>query len=294
MSFWEDNWLGDFNLSTSFPRLFAISSDPKITVRKAYDEGLDNMKFRHAMVGVRMELWIKLKDLCGQITFSETQDRLSWLLTESGQFSTKSFYLALQNFNAVPYKFLWKVKIPLRIKTFIWLVLRKSILTKDNLIHRGGKCDAKCVFCGKDESIDHLLFLCPLARYMWNVVSFVMGIPCHFINVKDCLLVWLKQFSGTKKRVLMVGVAAVMWSIWRACNMACFQQVWPSDPSVILFQACYCIDFWSNLQVKEDVKLELRQGAKLLEQVAAEVFKDKKRWAPWIPRLEDDVARDGR
>jgi hypothetical protein len=63
---------------------------------------------------------------------------------------------------------------------------------------------------------------------------------------------------------------------------------------VILFQACYWIDFWSNLQVKEDVKLELRRGAELLEQVAAEVFKDKKRWAPWISRLEDDVARDGR
>jgi hypothetical protein len=196
------------------------------------------MKFRRAMIGVRMELWTKLKDLCGQMTFSETQDKLSWLLTESGQFSTKSFYLALQNFGAVPYKFLWKVKIPLRIKTFIWLVLRKSILTKDNLIHRGGKCDAKCVFYGKDESIDHLLFICPLARYMWNVVSCVMGIPCHFRNVKDCLLIWLKQFSGTKKRVLMVGVAAVMRSIWRARNMACFQQVWPSDPSVILFQAC--------------------------------------------------------
>jgi hypothetical protein len=112
-SFWEDNWLGDFTLSTSFPRLFAISSDPKITVRKAYDVGLNNMKFRRAMVGVRMELWSKLKELCGQMTFSETQDRLSWLLTESGQFTTKSFYLALQNFGAVPYKFLWKVKIPL-------------------------------------------------------------------------------------------------------------------------------------------------------------------------------------
>jgi hypothetical protein len=44
------------------------------------------------------------------------------------------------------------------------------------------------------------------------------------------------------------------------------------------------------LQVKEDVKLELRRGAKL----AAEVFKDKKRWAPLILRLEDAVARDGR
>jgi hypothetical protein len=38
--------------------------------------------------------------------------------------------------------------------------------------------------------------------------------------------------------------------------------------------------------MKGDVKLELQRGAKLLKQVASEVFKDKRRWAPWIPRLE--------
>jgi hypothetical protein len=59
---------------------------------------------------------------------------------------------------------------------------------------------------------------------MWNVVSCVMGTPYQFRNVKDCLHVWLKHFSGAKKRVLMVGVAAIMWSIWKAQNIACFQQ----------------------------------------------------------------------
>jgi hypothetical protein len=38
--------------------------------------------------------------------------------------------------------------------------------------------------------------------------------------------------------------------------------------------------------VKEDIKLELQWGAKLLEEVTYEVFKDRRRWAPWIPRLE--------
>jgi hypothetical protein len=38
--------------------------------------------------------------------------------------------------------------------------------------------------------------------------------------------------------------------------------------------------------VLEGVKLELQWDAKLLEQVAAEVFKDRRRWATWVPRLE--------
>jgi hypothetical protein len=286
VSFWEDNWLGDFTLAASFPRLFAICLTPNITVRKAFDEGLGNMAFRRALVGAKQGMWADLRKLCEAVTFSEGQDTLCWLLTESGQFTVKSFYLALQNFGAVPHKFLWKVKIPLRIKTFIWLVLKKSILTKDELVHRGGSCDLQCMFCGKNETTDHLFFQCPLARYMWNVVSCALGVSCTFMNVKNCLLVWLKQFKGDKKKIIIVGVSAVLWSLWKARNMACFQKVWPSDPSVVLFRACYWIDFWSNLQVKEDVKLELQRGAKLLEQVASEVFKDRRRWTPWIPRLE--------
>jgi hypothetical protein len=121
---------------------------------------------------------------------------------------------------------------------------------------------------------------------MWNVVSCALGVSCTFTNVKSCLLVWLKQFKGDKKKIIIVGVSVVLWSLWKARNMACFQKVWPNDPSVVLFCACYWIDFWSNLQVKEDVKLELQRGAKLLEQVMFEVFKDRRRWAPWIPRLE--------
>jgi hypothetical protein len=33
----------------------------------------------------------------------------------------------------IPYKFLWKSKLPQKIKIFMWLVVRNKILTKDNL-----------------------------------------------------------------------------------------------------------------------------------------------------------------
>jgi hypothetical protein len=226
-----------------FPRLFAISLTPNITVTKASDEGLGNMAFRRALVGAKQGMWADLRKLCEAVTFSEGQDMLCWLLTEFGQFTVKSFYLALQNFGAVPHKFLWKVKIPLRIKTFIWLVLKKSILTKDELVHRGGSCDLQCMFCGKNETTDHLFFQCPLAWYMWNVVSCALGVSCTFTNVKSCLLICPKKFKGDKKKIIIVGVSAVLWSLWKVRNMACFQKVWPSDPSLVLFRACYWIDF---------------------------------------------------
>jgi hypothetical protein len=75
-------------------------------VRKAFDEGLGNMAFRRTLVGAKQDMSADLKKLCESITFSEEQDTLYWLLTESGKFTVKSFYLALQNFGAVPHKFL--------------------------------------------------------------------------------------------------------------------------------------------------------------------------------------------
>jgi hypothetical protein len=84
VSLWEDNWMGDFTLASSFPRLFAISLTPNITVRKAFDKGLGNMSFRRASVGAKQGMWADLRKLCESFMFSEGQDTLCWLLTESG------------------------------------------------------------------------------------------------------------------------------------------------------------------------------------------------------------------
>jgi hypothetical protein len=48
----------------------------------------------------------------------------------------------------VPYVFMWKTKLPQKIKVFLWLVLRNKILMKDNLIKRIWQGPVDCVFCG--------------------------------------------------------------------------------------------------------------------------------------------------
>jgi hypothetical protein len=59
-----------------------------------------------------------------------------------------------------------------------------------------------------------------------------------------------------------------MWGIWKTRNLACFEQKWPKEPFEVIIRICYSIDFWSKLQVKEDVKLKLQTGTRTLEQVA--------------------------
>uniref|UniRef100_A0A453AL62 Reverse transcriptase zinc-binding domain-containing protein n=1 Tax=Aegilops tauschii subsp. strangulata TaxID=200361 RepID=A0A453AL62_AEGTS len=64
-------------------------------------------------------------------------DQLYWKLTKNGVFSVKSMYLDVINSSVIPSsKHVWKVKVPLRIKVFMWFVHKQVILTKDNLAKR--------------------------------------------------------------------------------------------------------------------------------------------------------------
>jgi hypothetical protein len=63
----------------------------------------------------------------------------------------------MRDVGKVPYNFCWKVKLPLRIQIFIWLMLKKSILTRDALIHIGGKFEED-VFSAEKTSLLNFFF----------------------------------------------------------------------------------------------------------------------------------------
>ena len=56
----------------------------------------------------------------------EEEDEFRWKLDQSGVFSVKSHYLGLINQNTPNLnKDLWKMKIPLKIKIFLWYLRRE-------------------------------------------------------------------------------------------------------------------------------------------------------------------------
>jgi hypothetical protein len=58
----------------------------------------------------------------------------------------------------------WKAKIPEKIKKIMWLIAQKAILTKDNMVRKKWKGNHGCYFCGSLETVDHLFFICPVAK----------------------------------------------------------------------------------------------------------------------------------
>ena len=83
------------------------------------------------------------------VELNNEPDVFVWRLTQNGLFSVKSMYEDLMNGHTIFLrKYLWKLKIPLKIKIFMWFLHRKVLLTKDNLAKRNWHGDTKCSFCG--------------------------------------------------------------------------------------------------------------------------------------------------
>jgi hypothetical protein len=82
----------------------------------------------------------------------------------------------------------------------------------------------------------------------------------------------VNKFAGPEKYTVKICLAALFWSIWKARNRACFENILPNDLCEILYQICHWIDYWSEMQ-KPGVQRMLRRSTELLKMVIKDIFK---------------------
>jgi hypothetical protein len=152
-------WCGTEKLADKYPNLFEFAYDKDITVHNVISSNFQSLTFRRRLIGDLGEAYNDLITLCSDVLLSGEDDTSVWLLGSKG-FSVNSLYKAMKNsLIDVPLNFLWKTRLPHKIKVFLWLVRNKKILTKDNLFKRHWQGNLDCIFCGLLESINHLLFI---------------------------------------------------------------------------------------------------------------------------------------
>lgn len=203
-NFWEDLWIGDVPIK--FPRLYNLTFNHKISVARVFDKGWGCIRFRRTLWGETAVMWEQLQNLCADVVLTDDEDSLSWTLTKSGIFSVQSMYLALKISQVKwPHRKLWFVRVPLKVKVFLWLTAQKSILTRDVLIHRGWKGrETKCSFCDSDENIEHLFFGCSMSRFLWGMVKCSFGlnsVPKKF----DDIGAWVWSFPNRDRTLVATG-----------------------------------------------------------------------------------------
>jgi hypothetical protein len=89
------------------------------------------------LFGKTLQQWEDLKEIVDRVQLTKGRDRVKWKIGTSGQFRVKDLYLQLRAEGSFPQKFLWKTKIPMKVRIFLWLMLKCSVLTKDNSLRRG-------------------------------------------------------------------------------------------------------------------------------------------------------------
>jgi hypothetical protein len=137
LRFWEDLWLGDKPLCKCSSRLYGLTFSKNVLISDVFNSDWSVINFRRNLWDETAAMRQELLNLCANVNLVE-EDRCRWLLTKSGNISVKSMYLALK-MGAVKWKHrnVWSVKIPLKMKVFVWLAFNKNILTKDVLMRRG-------------------------------------------------------------------------------------------------------------------------------------------------------------
>ena len=121
----------------------------------------------------------------------------------------------------------------------MWYLYNGVVLTKDNLVWRQWQGDRKCCFCSSDESIQHLLFDCHFAKFIWRIVrvSFNLIPPTSVHNLFTC---WLEGINRKLKSHILVGASAICWALWLTRNNIVFDTVLaPSYLQAIFRETCW-------------------------------------------------------
>ncbi|XP_010495688.1 PREDICTED: uncharacterized protein LOC104772818 [Camelina sativa] len=159
-----------------------------------------------------------------------SEDFFSWKHNKNGEFSVKSAYWLgsllsnspviveanqLPSINVLKAK-VWDLQTDPKIQVFLWKVLCGALPVASKLIGRGMKVDPSCQICGEvDESINHVLFKCSMARQIWALTDGSVFSNFQFLleNVRNPL--WpdelRKSFPWT------------LWRIWKNRNLVSFE-----------------------------------------------------------------------
>jgi hypothetical protein len=108
-----------------------------VSVATVFHTILLNISFRRGLLGNNLNQWYMLMARVAHIRLNDVHDRFVWGLIQNGNFSVSSMYKALIMDTRVMHStLLWKLKIRLRIKIFLWYLKCKVVLTKGNLARR--------------------------------------------------------------------------------------------------------------------------------------------------------------
>ncbi|WCJ36333.1 Polynucleotidyl transferase ribonuclease H-like superfamily protein [Euphorbia peplus] len=152
-----------------------------------------------------------------------------WPAAKSGSYTVASGYKVcrgevLDMTSRLPWKQIWKVPIPERIRCFLWLIQHNAILCNVNRGRRHLTDSVACNVCGLDESVLHVLRDCAKAKQIWD--AFIPPVMSSFFY--SCSLdAWLDENLKVTYSVFNIewGIiyGFIVWWLWKFRNERIFE-----------------------------------------------------------------------
>ena len=152
---------------------------------------------------------------------SGLQDRLCWLPSSSGSFSTSSAWMHFREHKAlVPWKHIvWFSGHYPKASFILWLAVKKKLGTQDRLYNLA--LDARCLLCNSQpETHDHLFFDCPFSSHVWSLVCQKGG----FTSPRapwEAFISWVSsnwKGNSLSHKIKKLCLAISIYMLWRERN----------------------------------------------------------------------------
>jgi hypothetical protein len=117
---WEDVWVNKKALAKKIPSLYDPTFNRNIIVDKVVSSLGRVLIFRRHLWGDLASEWLNLLAIVHSTVLSPGDDKVRWTLGKKC-FTIRSLYNTLESRLVIkPLKKLWVLKIPPKIKTFLW------------------------------------------------------------------------------------------------------------------------------------------------------------------------------
>ena len=123
----------------------------------------------------------------------------------------------------VTWSWIWKLKIPPKIKIFIWKCAHHRILTKSILFLHATVRDQVCPHCNMIETSIHVLWDCHFSRHIWSLFPGNLFIADFFrLELHDWCKINSKLTSPLCYTPSYIIFTFTMWAIWLGRNLLIF------------------------------------------------------------------------
>ncbi|GJU82243.1 RNA-directed DNA polymerase, eukaryota, reverse transcriptase zinc-binding domain protein [Tanacetum coccineum] len=254
--FWEDSWCEGGRLKDRFPRAYALESCKDVTVGNKLVQPNLSFSFRRIpRGGVEQTQMNELVALMQPVILSPMQDRRTWTLNSSGEFSVASVR-NLIDIKMLPkggFKTRWIRYVPIKVNILAWKVMTNSLPTRFNISRRGIDIDSIfCVNCDMGvETTNHLFFSCDMAKQSTRLISRWWDVPDLDITSYGNWKTWMDNIRmPAKNKNMLEGVFYVMWwLLWTFRNKKIFEVKAPSK--AMFFDDVICKSFhWCRFRSK--------------------------------------------